>query len=84
VQYFDVNTGVARFRVRVAGRLVDQWAANDTVPTRRIDSSSSTRRVITGLMLRTGDEIEIEGTPDGGDAAALDYVEVVGGGESRK
>jgi hypothetical protein len=29
-------------------------------------------------MLRTGDEIEIEGTPDGGDSAALDYVEVVG------
>jgi alpha-glucuronidase len=76
VQYFDMNTGVARFRVRVAGRVVAEWSASDTVPTRRVDSSSSARRVIAGITLRTGDEIAIDGTSDGGDTAALDYIEV--------
>jgi hypothetical protein len=28
-------------------------------------------------MLRPGDEIRVEGTPDGGETAALDYIEVV-------
>jgi alpha-glucuronidase len=76
VQYFDVNTGAARFRVTIAGKVVSQWVGDDAVPTRKIDSSSSTRHVITGIPLHTGDEIEIEGTPDGGDAAALDYIEI--------
>ena len=77
VQYFDVNTGAARFRVRVSGKLVAEWAASDLVPTRRIDSSSSARRVITGIALRDGDEIEVDGAPDGGETAALDYLEVI-------
>jgi hypothetical protein len=76
VQYFDVNAGTARFKVSVAGRPVSEWVANDTVPTRKVDSASSSRRILRGLTLRTGDEIAIEGTPDGGDPAALDYIEV--------
>ena len=42
----------------------------------KIDSSSSTRRTISGIALRKGDEIRIEGTPDGPERAALDYVEI--------
>ena len=40
------------------------------MPTQKIDSSSSTRRTIAGIALRPGDEIRIEGTPDGGELAA--------------
>jgi alpha-glucuronidase len=76
VRYFDVNNGTARYRVRVAGQLVDEWTATDRVPTRRIDSSSSARRVIEGVMLRPGDEIQIEGIPEGGETAGLDYIEI--------
>jgi hypothetical protein len=32
--------------------------------------------VISGIALRGGDEIRIEGMPDGGETAALDYVEI--------
>jgi hypothetical protein len=46
------------------------------VPTRKIDSSSSALRVIEGIPLKTGVEIRIEGTPDGGETAALDYIEI--------
>jgi alpha-glucuronidase len=78
VQYFDTNNGVSRFRVRVGNQIVDEWTAADHVPTRKIDGSSSARRVITGLALRPGDTISIEGNPDGAETAALDYVEVRG------
>jgi alpha-glucuronidase len=77
VQYFDHQDGVSRFRVRIAGQMVAEWAAADHVPTRKVDGSSSSRRVIPGLALRKGDEIRIEGVPDGRETAALDYVEIV-------
>jgi len=76
VQYFDHLDGVSRFRVFVANQLVDEWTAADRVPTRRVDSSSSSRRTIRGLALRRGDEIRIEGVPEGRETAALDYVEI--------
>ena len=77
VQYFDLPTGVARFRVLVASQPVDEWAAAGHLPARKIDGASSVRRVISGIALRPGDEIRIEGSPDSGDPAALDYVEIV-------
>jgi hypothetical protein len=76
VRYFDVNNGVARYRVRVGGQPIVDWTATDRVPTRRVDSSSSARRVIEGIALKTGDQIQIEGIPDGGETAALDYIEI--------
>ena len=76
VQYFDVNTGASRFRLRVGGRVVGEWTAGDRFPTRKLDGSSSTRYVATGVPLASGDRIEIEGVPDGEETAALDYVEV--------
>jgi alpha-glucuronidase len=76
VQYFDQNNGVAHFRLWVANKLVDQWAASDTLPTRKIDGSSSTSRVVHGVALQPGDEIRIEGVPGGGESAAIDYIEV--------
>src|SRR5262249_13619137 len=77
IQYFDQNNGVARMPVSVQGKLVDEWQLSDHVPTQKIDSSSSTRRTIPGIALRPGDEIRIEGFPDGAEAAALDYVEIM-------
>ena len=76
VRYFDVNNGAAKYRVRVGTQLVAEWSGTDLVPTRRIDSASSSRRVIPGLALRPGDQIRIEGTPEGGETAALDYIEI--------
>jgi hypothetical protein len=33
-------------------------------------------RTIAGIALRPGDRIRIEGTPDGNETAALDYIEI--------
>ncbi len=76
VRYFDMPTGVAHFRLLVGPQVVDEWDADDRNPARKLDGAASTRRVIEGVALRPGDEIRIEGRPDGRDRAALDYMEV--------
>ena len=76
VEYFDQANGVSHYRVWVGSQLVDEWAADLRLPTTRLDSTSSTRRVIPGIALRPGDVIRIEGRPDGMESAALDYVEI--------
>jgi alpha-glucuronidase len=78
IQYFDQSTGVSHFRLFVGTQLIDQWTAADLVPARRtkVDSSSSTRHTVRGVALRKGDQIRIEGVPDGAEPAAIDYVEI--------
>jgi alpha-glucuronidase len=76
VEYFDQNNGKSKFRVLVGDRVVDQWVADDLLPATKPGGDSSTRRRIFGLALRPGDNIRIEGVPDGEEHAALDYVEI--------
>ncbi len=76
VRYFDQNNGVSHFRALTGNKVIAEWTAADRVPTRKIDSSSSALRVIEGIPLKAGAEIRIEGTPDGGETAALDYLEI--------
>jgi alpha-glucuronidase len=76
VRYFDQNNGVSHFRALIGNRVIGEWTAADRVPTRKIDSSSSALHVINGIQLNTGAEIRIEGTPDGTETAALDYIEI--------
>jgi alpha-glucuronidase len=77
VQYFDLQGGVARFSLEVNGQPAGTWAADATLPSRRPHGDNSTRRTVPGLELKPGDTIRIEGTPDGTDPAALDYIEVM-------
>jgi len=76
VEYFDQNNGKSKFRVLVGEQVVDEWLADDHLPATKPGGDSSTRRRILGLALRPGDNIRIEGLPDGEEHAALDYVEV--------
>ncbi len=77
VQYFDLNGPVSHFKLWVGEQLVDEWGATDHLPARKLDASSSTRRVVQGIALRPGDEIRIEGAPEGKELAALDYLEIL-------
>jgi len=78
VRYFDYAQGAAKFRLYVADQLVDEWVAEDTLPTRRTepDGTSSTRRIVHGIALRPEDEIRLEGFPDEHEDAAVDYIEI--------
>jgi alpha-glucuronidase len=76
VQYFDESDGKSAFKLFVGGQLVDEWMADDQLPTTKPDAHSSTRHRVRGLALRPGDLIRIEATADGGEQAAIDYVEI--------
>ncbi len=76
IRYFDQNNGVARFRLLLNGEPLEQWIASDRLPTQKIDGTSSSLRIVPGVALKPGDEIRIEGSPDGGESAALDYIEI--------
>jgi alpha-glucuronidase len=77
LEYFDQRNGASHYRVFVGDQLIDQWVADDQLPTTKLDGTSSKRRKIPGIALRPGDVIRIEGAPDGGESAALDYVELI-------
>lgn len=76
-QYFDQNDGVSSFILSLNGQPVDHWKADDRFPTRGVNSHSSTWRLTTGVALRPGDTIQIEGSSGGREHAALDYVEIL-------
>ncbi len=85
-QYFDLNPGEAKFRLYIhnesGDKLVDEWTANDHLPSTKIGGDTSTRHRAFAVSLAPQDEIRIEGIPDRGDHAALDYVEIFPIGES--
>jgi alpha-glucuronidase len=76
VQYFDLQGGIAKFRLLLNGQPVDTWAADATLPSRRPNGDNSTRHTLRGIELKPGDVLSVEGTPDKDDPAALDYIEV--------
>ncbi len=77
VQYFDERTGVGRYELAVAGKVVAEWAADDDLPSDDPDGHTSTRKTVRGIQLNTGDEIRIEGRPDQKDHADIDYIEIM-------
>jgi alpha-glucuronidase len=81
VQYFDLQGGTAHFSLDVNNQQTVSWAANDNLPSRRPDGDNSTRFTYrgadaNGVELKPGDTLAVEGTPDGSDPAALDYLEI--------
>ncbi len=76
IQYFDQSNGVSKYRVFIGQQMVDQWLADASLPASAPNGDSSTRRVIHGIMLHSGDELRIEGYPDREERAPLDYVEL--------
>jgi len=76
VQYFDLQGGVAKFTLLINSHPAATWQADANLPSTRPNGDNSTRKTIPGIDLKPGDTIRIEGTPDGLDPAALDYIEI--------
>lgn len=75
-QYFDLQGGVAHFTLDVNGKQVAAWDADATLPSRRPNGDNSTRYTAHSIELKPGDVLRVEGTPNGADPAALDYIEL--------
>ncbi len=82
VEYFDQFNGVSTFQLMVNKQRIVEWKADAHLPAWRPSGSSSTRRVIHGVALRPGDEITIDGAPDGHEYAPLDYIKISPGSEN--
>ena len=74
VEYYDQNNGESKYRVLLNGQGIDEWKADKRLTARKPGGDSSARRRITGLALRPGDEIRLEGLPDGEERAGIDFV----------
>jgi len=77
-QYFDLQSGVAKFALTISGHAAGtdaSWSADATFPSRIPNGDNSTRHTIRDVALKPGDVIRIEAAPDGSDPAALDYIE---------
>ena len=77
VQYFDLLRGRSRFGLLIAGKEVDHWVADDTLPSDKLNGHTSTRRVMHDVEVYRGDVIRVTGRPDLTEQAPLDYVEIV-------
>lgn len=68
VQYFDLRTGVSHFELRLNGRQIAAFAADDTLPPAVVrpllDGQTSTRYTIRDVALKPGDTLELHGAPD--------------------
>jgi len=76
VEYFDLQGGAAKFAFEVNGNEAARWTADGTFPSRRPHGDNSVRYTVSGVELKPGDVLRVDGTPDGNDPAAVDYVEM--------
>jgi alpha-glucuronidase len=76
IQYFDLQGGSAQFTLLIDNHPAATWQADASLPSIHPNGDNSTRRTIPNIALKSGDTIRIEGTPDGPDPAALDYIEI--------
>ncbi|HEV2274538.1 MAG TPA: alpha-glucuronidase family glycosyl hydrolase [Acidobacteriaceae bacterium] len=77
VQYFDERNGSSKYQLLLNGRAIGQWSGdNNTFPSDRLDGHTSTRFTLHGIALKPGDVLAIEGHPEGGEPAPLDYVSI--------
>jgi alpha-glucuronidase len=77
VQYFDYRQGASTFRLLLNQQSIATWTADNTLPGQAPNGDTSTRYTLHGVPLRPGDVLTIEGHPDDGEPAPIDYMEIV-------
>jgi alpha-glucuronidase len=81
VRYFDLRTGAAQYELLLNGKSLAHWTANATLPPATVDAhldgSTSTLFSVSDVRLKPGDTLTLRGTPNQGEPAPVDYIEVV-------
>jgi alpha-glucuronidase len=78
VEYFDFHDGASTFSLQLNGKELARWIANNTLPTDKMNGSTSTRYLLPeSVTLKPGDKLEVVGHPDGPEPAPLDYISIV-------
>jgi len=76
VQYFDYRQGVSTFRLILNHQTLATWTADNTLPGEQPNGDTSSRFTLPGVPLRPGDVLSIEGQPNDGEPAPIDYMEM--------
>lgn len=76
VQYFDQNNGVSSFKLFLNQQQIGAWDANADLPPDKPNGHTSTRYVIPRVAIRPGDTLRLEGSPNEGEPAPVDYMEL--------
>lgn len=80
VRYFDLRTGAAQYDLLLNGKSLAHWTANATLPPAMVDphldGSTSMLFTVAGVHLKPRDTLTLRGTPDQGEPAPVDYIEV--------
>ncbi|MFZ0661132.1 MAG: alpha-glucuronidase family glycosyl hydrolase [Acidobacteriaceae bacterium] len=76
VQYFDYLHGVSTYAAYLNNKRIASWKADNTLPADKMNGDTSTRYTVPNISLRPGDILKIEGQPNGGEPAPIDYIEV--------
>ncbi len=76
VQYFDYRQGASTFRLMLNQQTIATWAADNTLPGEAPNGDTSTRYTLHGVPLEPGDVLTVEGHPDDGEPAPIDYIEI--------
>jgi alpha-glucuronidase len=76
IEYFDYRQGASTFQLLLNQKAIGTWTADNTLPGQAPNGDTSTRYALRGVALRPGDVLTVEGHPDGGEPAPIDYVEI--------
>jgi alpha-glucuronidase len=76
VQYFDYRQGASTFNLMLNQQPIATWTADNTLPGQAPNGDTSTRYTLRGVPLRPGDVLTLEGHPDNGEPAPIDYMEI--------
>jgi alpha-glucuronidase len=80
VRYFDLRTGAAQYDLVLNGKSIAHWTANATLPPAAVDphpdGSTSTLFTVPDIRLKPSDTLTLRGTPNQGEPAPVDYIEV--------
>jgi alpha-glucuronidase len=84
--YYDERDGASTFRLRAGDRslgsdeahwgLDAEWKADDDLPTDEPNGHSATRKTFEGVRLAAGETMILDATPDAGEQAVVDYIEI--------
>ncbi len=80
VRYFDLRTGAAQYELLLNGKSLAHWTANATLPPAvvdpHLDGSTSMLFNVEGVHLKPRDTLTLRGTPNQGEPAPVDYIEI--------
>ena len=80
INYYDKNTGASQLKVKVGGEVIDTWKLDQDLGAS--PDFFSSRTIATNIQVKAGEKIEIIGTKNGQEKAAVDFIEFIPTGGS--